>query len=151
MFRGLSPLALDGKGRLSIPAKFRERLGEICNGHLVVTIHSDRCLLIFPLPEWEIVEKKLTQLPSTHKRALALRRLLIGHAEDCEMDGQGRILLSASLRQFAALDKRVVLVGQGSRFELWDEQTWHQKREQWLAEQTEETEGLPGELESLSF
>ena len=131
-----------------MPAKFRDELRESCAGQLVLTIDRDRCLLIYPLPVWEDVERKLILLSSTNRQAKGLKRLLLGHAEDCQMDSQGRILLPVPLREFAGLDKRVVLVGQGSKFELWDEQSWYRLRDQWLAEKES---GLPADLESLCF
>lgn len=149
MFRGLTALSLDAKGRLAIPTRYRAGLQEVCEGQLVVTIDRDRCLLIYPLAQWEEVEYKLVRLSSTDPRARSLKRLLLGHAEECEMDGQGRILLSAPLRDFARLERRVVLVGQGNKFELWDEQTWYRLRDQWLDERDEGD--LSTDLESLSF
>ncbi len=151
MFRGISPLSLDGKGRMSIPSRYRDRLRECCSGQVVVTIDRDRCLLIYPMPTWEEVERKLVQLSSTNHKARGLKRLLMGHAEECEIDASGRILLSAPLREFAELDKRVVLVGQGNKFELWDEQRWYGLRDEWLAEDEEDDGDLPAELGSLSF
>ena len=133
-----------------MPAKYRERLRESCAGQLVVTIDRDRCLLIYPLPVWEEVEQKLVQLSSTNRQARGLKRLLLGHAEECPLDGQGRILIPAPLREFAHLDKQVVLVGQGNKFELWDEPTWYQLREQWLAETGQDSD-LPAAVEALSF
>lgn len=151
MFRGVSPLTLDAKGRISMPAKHRDRLIERCGGHLVVTVDRDGCLLIYPLPDWEEVEAKLVRLSSTNKRARGLKRLLMGHAEELDLDGSGRVLLPAPLREFAKLDKHVVLVGQGNKFELWDEPTWHRLRDEWLAEDEGEDGELPGDLESLAF
>ena len=150
MFRGINSLTLDNKGRLAVPAKYRNSLRESCAGQLVLTIDRDRCLLLYPLPVWEEVVQKLIQLSSTNWQARGLKRLLLGHAEECDMDGQGRILIPAPLREFAGLDKHVVLVGQGNKFELWDEQTWYQCREQWLAE-TGRDSALPADLETLSF
>ncbi len=149
MFRGVSPLSLDNKGRLSVPAKYRERLLQSCAGQLVITIDRDGCLLIYPLPVWEEVEAKLIRLSSTHPQARSLKRLLLGHAEECELDGSGRVLLPAPLREFAKLDKHVVLVGQGNKFELWDEQTWSRLRDEWLS--GDAAGALPADLESLSF
>lgn len=150
MFRGINSLTLDNKGRLAVPAKYRNSLRESYAGQLVLTIDRDRCLLLYPLPVWEEVEQKLIQLSSTNWQARGLKRLLLGHAEECNVDGQGRILIPAPLREFAGLDKHVVLVGQGNKFELWDEQTWYQRREQWLAE-TGLDSALPADLETLSF
>jgi len=151
LFRGISAISLDGKGRLSIPTKHRERLIEQCDGQLIVTIDRDGCLLLYPLPEWEEVEAKLVRLSSTNRAARSLKRLLMGHAEECQLDAAGRVLLPAPLREFAKLDKRVVLVGQGNKFELWDEQTWGQLREEWLADSAGTSGDLPDDLESLAF
>lgn len=134
MFRGVSNLSLDSKGRLAIPARYRDRLESFCASRLVITVDSDRCLLIYPEPTWTEIERKLQQLPSFNPAARKLQRLYIGHAHDTEMDAQGRVLLPPELRKFAALDKRVALVGQGNKFELWDEDTWNGNCEEWLSE-----------------
>jgi MraZ protein len=150
VFRGVNPLSLDAKGRITMPARHRARLEEHCRGHLVITIdREDPCLLIYPLPEWERIEAQIDALPTLHKKVRRLQRLLVGHAADCEMDGQGRVLLPPPLRDFARLERRVVLIGQGKKFELWDEQTWNQQLADWLAE--EEEGELPSELDSLSL
>ena len=133
-----------------MPAKYRDRLKECCAGQLVLTIDRDHCLLVYPLPTWEEVEQQLIRLSSTNKQARGLKRLLLGHAEECQLDSQGRILIPPPLREFANLDKRVALVGQGNKFELWDEQAWYRLRAQWLDE-TEDNRALPADLESLSF
>ena len=150
MFRGVNPLNLDAKGRMAMPMKYRERLQEMCGGQLVLTIDRDHCLLVYPLPEWEEIERKLVKLPTLNSKARRLQRLLIGHATEVELDGAGRILLPPPLREFAELDKKVILVGQGNRFELWNEGLWQERREQWLMEDEDE-QPLPAELESLSL
>ena len=122
-FRGINNLNIDAKGRMAMPSRYRERLLESCGGRLVVTVDRDHCLLVYPLPEWEIIEAKLVELPSLNREARLLQRLLIGHATECEMDGQGRILLPAMLREFAKLTKKIVIIGQGKKFEIWDEQS----------------------------
>ncbi len=151
MFRGVSTLNLDAKGRMAIPTRYRERLQETCASQLVLTVDRDRCLLLYPEPEWVEIERKLKALPSFNKAARTLQRLYIGHAHDVEMDGQGRISLPAELRSFANLDKRVALVGQGNKFELWDEGTWSGKRDEWLDEVGLEDLELPADVESLSI
>lgn len=133
-----------------MPTKYRDRLQDICGGQLVITVDRDHCLLVYPLPEWEEIERKLVKLPSLNKQARRLQRLLIGHATECELDGAGRILLSPLLREFAAIDKQVMLIGQGNKFELWDEATWNARRESWLSE-VEGEEELTADLESLSL
>lgn len=150
MFRGASKLSLDAKGRLSIPTRYRERIADRSAGQLVVTVDRDYCLLIYPLPEWEEIERKLMRLPSLNRQARKLQRLMVGYATEVELDGSGRILLPLELREFAGLARKAVLIGQGNRFELWDEDSWNAKRDTWLQEQDPD-QGLPGELESLSL
>ena len=134
---------------MSIPSKYRSRLQQQCAGQLLMTVDPDGCLLIYPLPVWEEVEIRINSLPSTNPRAKALKRLLMGYAESCAMDGNGRVLISTPLRDYARLDKRVALVGQGKKFELWDEQTWYALRDDMIALQ--KTDAGQAELDSLSF
>jgi MraZ protein len=151
MFRGANKVTLDAKGRLAVPTRYRERILERSNGRLIATVdRSDPCLLIYPLPEWEEIELKLRRLPTLNPVARRLQRLMIGHATDLELDGSGRILLPSSLREFAKLSKTAMLIGQGNRFELWDEAQWNESREQWL-QADEPVEDLPPELSSLSL
>ncbi len=151
VFRGVNVLNLDAKGRLTMPARYREALQAQSGGRLVVTVDRDHCLLIYPLGEWEEIERKLVRLPSFNRQARSLQRLLIGHATECEMDGNGRILLTPPLRSFAGLDKRVVLIGQGNKLELWDEQAWNSQCDDWLEAGALDEAELPAELESLSL
>ncbi|MCW8890978.1 MAG: division/cell wall cluster transcriptional repressor MraZ [Sedimenticola sp.] len=151
MFRGVNKLNLDAKGRLAIPTRFRERLQECCASELVVTIDRDHCLLIYPLPEWQEIERKLMKLPSFNKAARNLQRLLVGHATEVEMDAQGRVLLPPALRDFAKLEKHTVLIGQGNKFELWDEALWNSQRDGWLDEVNLDDLDLPADLETLSI
>ncbi len=134
-----------------MPAKFRDRLQDQCDGKLVITVDRDGCLLVYPLPEWEEIERKLVKLPTLNKQARRLQRLLIGHATECELDGSGRILIPPPLREFASLDKHTVLIGQGNKFELWDAQIWNERRAVWLSEDEDDEEGLPIEFQSLSL
>jgi MraZ protein len=150
VFRGVNNITLDAKGRMAMPTRYRERLHECCTGQLVVTVDRDHCLLMYPLPEWEEIERKLVRLPSLNKQARRLQRLLIGHATECQLDANGRVLLPPPLREFASLNRQAVLIGQGNKFELWDEQIWNERRDIWLAEEDDELE-MPDELESLSL
>lgn len=150
MFRGRTVLSLDSKGRMAMPAKYRDRLSEICAGQLIVTIDRSSCLLVYPQPVWEEVEEKLIQLSSTNMQARNLKRFLLGHAEECEMDGQGRILISAPLREFAFLEKRVTLIGQGHKFELWNQERFDQATEDWRKEHPKDSD-LSGNVELLVF
>ncbi len=152
MFRGVSSINLDEKGRLAVPTRYRAELNDCCEGQLVITVGLDKCLLLYPLPEFEEIERKLVKLPALNKQVKRLQRLLIGHAAECELDGQGRILIPEPLRRFAALEKRVALVGQGNKFEVWDEDCWDRGREEWIeAERLGEDEELSPELGSLSL
>jgi MraZ protein len=151
LFRGVNKLNLDAKGRLAVPTRYRERLQERCASELVVTIDRDHCLLIYPLPEWQEIERKLMKLPSFNKAARNLQRLLVGHATEVEMDGQGRVLLPPALRDFARLDKHVVLIGQGNKFELWDEERWNSQRDGWLDEVDLNNLDLPAEFDTFSI
>ena len=152
MFRGVTHLNLDSKGRLAIPARYRDSLREGCDGRLILTVDADGCLLIYPFPEWERIEKELSALPSLNRQSRRLQRLLIGHAEELELDSQGRILLPAPHRRYAGLDKRGVLIGQGRKFELWDADTWNDNVDSWVAEERDEDDGEPGPaLGTLSY
>ena len=134
-----------------MPARYRERLLEGCGGRLVVTVDRDHCLLVYPLPEWEIIETKLVELPSLNKTARLLQRLLIGHATELEMDAQGRILLPAMLREYADLKKKAVLIGQGKKLEIWDEDTWTESQGEWLETVNADDGELHSALEELSL
>ena len=149
-FRGVSNLSLDAKGRIVLPARYRERLAEICDSQLVVTIDTDQpCLLIYPLPDWEDIEAKIESLPSFNPTTRRIQRLLIGHATEVEVDGNGRMLLSNPLREYAQLGKKVVLIGQGKKFELWDEELWGQRMQSWLDDDVEDE--MPAALAELSL
>ena len=151
MFRGVNAINLDAKGRLAIPTRYRQVLRERCHGNLVATIDTDEpCLLIYPLDEWEAIQQKIEALPSFHPMTRRIQRLLIGHATDLEMDGNGRILVPPLLRNYANLQKHSILLGQGRKFELWDEGCWNERRNQYLKE-ANETDEVPVELQSLSL
>lgn len=148
MFRGIAQLNLDTKGRLAVPARYRDVLLDRCGGHLVITADADRCLLVYPLPDWELIQQKLEGLSNLDPRVRELQRRLIGFAVDVDMDGVGRILVAPALRQYAQLDKSVVLVGQGRKFELWNQDNWEQ-----LIDRAGGfgAGGLPPELEDFSL
>ncbi len=150
MFRGATKLTVDVKGRLVMPTRHRDRLREQCGGQLVITVDRDQCLLIYPLPEWELIQRKLMALPSLQPQARRLQRLMVGHATDIELDAHGRLLLPQELREFAGLNRHAMLIGQGGRFELWDEARWLERREVWL-KSDDATGTLPVDLESISL
>jgi MraZ protein len=148
MFQGAVQLNLDSKGRLAIPARHRDILLANCAGQLVLTADADGCLLFYPQPEWQPIRDKLLKLSALNPRIRALQRRLIGYAEEVEMDAAGRVLISSALRNYATLDKRVMLIGQGNKFELWDEAKWTAQQEAELSFANGE---LPPELEGFTL
>lgn len=134
MYRGATALNLDAKNRLAVPSKHRDALQVQSEGRLVMTAHPHRCLLLYPQPAWEPIQEKITSLPSLNQQASLLQRLLVGMAEDVEMDAAGRLLVPPVLRQFAGLEKQVMLVGQGGHFELWSQEGWQAQLELAMAQ-----------------
>lgn len=125
MFRGANAINLDTKGRLAIPTKYRQTLLDDCEGQLVCTVDTQQsCLLLYPLPEWEEIELKLSKFSSMVPAERRMQRLLLGYATEVEMDKNGRLLLSSPLRNHAKLSKEVMLVGQLNKFEIWDADIW---------------------------
>lgn len=147
MFKGGSTVNLDAKGRLALPTKFREDLAASCDGRMVLTVHDDGCLMLYPAQEWEEIERKLVRLPNQNKTARRLQRMLLGHATEVEMDSHGRILVPPRLREFANLEKKVVLAGIGNKFEIWNDTAWEQSCEEWVSAGGDEA--LPDSLDNL--
>jgi MraZ protein len=142
---------MDAKGRLAMPARQREPLLSQCDGQIVVTIDTQAsCLAIYPLPEWERIEQDIQALPALNPAVKRFQRLVLGYATDIELDANGRMLLSQPLRDYAQLEKKLVLVGQGNKLELWSEALWLAEREQALEESGADAE-LPPELLSLTL
>ena len=151
VFRGVQHINMDAKGRLAMPARQREPLLSRCEGQIVITIDTQsNCLAIYPLPEWERIEQDIQGLPALKPAVKRFQRLMLGYATDLELDSSGRILLPQSLREYAQLDKKLVLVGQGNKLELWSEALWLAEREQALRDSGPEAE-LPEELMSLTL
>ena len=121
MFQGASSLSLDAKGRLSVPTRHRDVLTATAAGQLTITKHPHGCLMVFPRGEWEKFRERLAALPMS---AQWWKRIFLGNAMDCEMDGNGRVLIAPELRAAAGLSKEAVLLGMGNHFELWDAQTY---------------------------
>ncbi len=151
MFRGVNKLTLDAKGRFAIPTRYRDGLQMLCDAELVITIDTQRCLLIYPKPVWLEKEHKLMQMPNVDERTRIMQRLLVGHATEVPMDSQGRVLLPPPLREFANLEKQAVLIGQEMKLELWDETHWYEKREEWLRKLEQTQPSLSAGMESLSI
>ena len=147
MFHGSHAITMDSKGRIAIPAKLRDLLSEICAGRLVATAHTEeRRLLIYPEPQWQELVPKIEALPNMNRRARKVQRLLLGYATHLDMDANGRAVLPVPLRSYANLDKKLMLVGQGKKFELWSETSWFD----WLDSEDDDGE-LPEEMQSLSY
>lgn len=142
MFQGSSALTLDAKGRVSIPTRHRDALISQVEGRLTLTRHPDGCLLVYPRTVWE---QRRTQIAAFPMSARSLQRLLLGSAQDVEMDGSGRILISPELRSAAGLAREVMLLGMGSHFELWDAAEWSRREAEDLAK------GMSDALENFSF
>lgn len=152
MFRGLNSINMDEKGRITIPSRYRDLIDEHADGACVMTIDTEqRCLLLYPQSHWEEIEKKLESLPSFNAASRRIQRLLIGHATEIEMDRNGRILVPPLLREYAGLDKLVMLVGQGKKFEIWGESQWNMARDGWLADDLGDEDDLPDQLKDLSL
>lgn len=130
--------------------RYREPLSDICQSQLIISIDTEQpCLLIYPLNEWELIEDKIEALPSFNPMTRRIQRLLIGHATDVEVDANGRMMVATPLREYAQLDKKVVMIGQGKKFELWDEATWHKSRDEWVNDKMDGE--LPAALTELTL
>ncbi len=135
MFRGIHQVSVDAKGRMSLPTRLRDELSQYDDEGVVVTIDPvSRCLLLYPLSEWDLIQQKLDKLPTFQPQARRLQRLLVGHATDLEVDKAGRILLPAPLREFARLDKKLTILGQGKKLEIWSLEEWEAQREDYLSQ-----------------
>jgi len=115
MFRGATRVTLDTKGRFAMPARYRDGLLEQCSGQLVTTVDRDYCLLLYPLPTWEEIERKLTTLPTLNRQVRRLQRLMIGYATELELDGHGRVRLPRELREFAGLDRKLYFMAEAGK------------------------------------
>lgn len=152
MFRGLSAINIDAKGRVIVPMRYRGILETQSQNKIVITIDTEQaCLLLYPFVVWEEIEQKIAALPSFNPLTRRIQRLLIGHATEEELDANGRILLPPPLREYAQLKQKAVLVGQGKKFEIWAEESWHKERGAWLGEKLLTQETLPEELKDLSL
>ncbi|PCJ25081.1 MAG: cell division/cell wall cluster transcriptional repressor MraZ [SAR86 cluster bacterium] len=141
MFRGINTINLDAKGRLAMPARYRELLASQNIDQLVVTIDPNHsCLMLYPVAEWDQIERQIESLSSFDPVTQRIKHLLIGHATDLELDGSGRILLPQELRLYAKLEKHVCLIGQGKKLEIWSQEIWSQQRDKWLGESSTEGE-----------
>ena len=150
MFRGVQHINLDAKGRMAVPSRQRELLSVMSEGHIVLTVDTQApCLALYALPEWERIESDVQALPALKPAIKRFQRLVLGYASDLQLDGSGRILIPPALRDYAKLEKRAVLVGQGNKLELWSEELWQQECVAALA--ADSLEELPAELMQLNL
>lgn len=150
MLRGIAAVNVDPKGRFAMPVRYRPQLELGEKPQLVLTIDTEeRCLLLYPMLAWEDIENKLSKLPSFDPATRRVQRLLIGHATECECDGQGRLLIPPELRDYAGIEKKLVLLGQGNKLEIWSEDVWTLHRTS-LIDGDRATQ-LPEDLKSLSL
>ena len=152
MFRGITNLSVDTKGRLAIPSRYRNSIIDASNRQIIVTVdHTDHCLLIYPMQDWINIEEQLMKLSNMNRRSRNVQRLLLGHAFECELDNQGRIRIAAPLREYAGLEKKVVLVGQLNKFELWNADTWQTERDAWITEAQSDDMEMDDALSQVSL
>ena len=126
MFRGANSINLDSKGRIAIPAKYRDGINESAESHMIVTCDPyENCLLIFTLKHWETTEADLQALSNSKPLFRRLKRIMLAHATEVDMDANGRLLIPSVLRERANLNKESMLIGQGNTFQLWNENEWN--------------------------
>jgi MraZ protein len=149
MYLGSNSISMDPKGRLAIPAKVRDSLLLDCGGRIVVTAHTEeRCLLVYPEQQWQLLLPKIESLPNINRRAAKMQRLLLGYATTLDIDEtSGRILLPPTLREYAGLEKKLMLVGQSKKLELWSEDEWFK----YISAADDGDDELPAEVLSLSL
>ena len=152
MYRGCSKISIDSKGRLAVPSRYRALILEQAPNNLVITLNPlDRSLYLYPLPEWEIIEDKLAALSDFDKQIRRTKQMMRGYANDCQLDSQGRILIPKELRGHAELSRQAIILGQGNKFEIWNEKTWEKQRDDWLESVGDESTSSSDSLRSLSL
>lgn len=127
MFRGRYEHTMTDKGRISVPAKFRDVLNDKYGEESLIITNFDRCLIVYPLQEWNEIERRAAELPQFKQEVISFLRHLIGNADDCPIDGQGRILLPQSLRNHAQIKRDVVMIGMLTKFEIWAKEIWDEE------------------------
>lgn len=152
MFRGFNKISVDSKGRLAVPSRYRELISVQAENSLIITLNPlDRSLWLYPLPEWELIEDKLATLSDFEKQSRRTKQMMRGYASDCQLDGQGRILIPRELRTHAEINKQVVILGQGNKFEIWNEVVWKAQRDEWLTSVGDDSLTTPESLQELSL
>ena len=152
LFRGFNKISIDNKGRLAVPSRYRELISVQAENSLVITLNPlDRSLWLYPLPEWDVIEDKLASLSDFDKQSRRTKQMMRGYATDCQLDSQGRILIPKELRSYADLTKQAVILGQGNKFEIWNEKAWEAQRDEWLETVGDDSQDTPESLQSLSL
>lgn len=152
MFRGLSTVSIDAKGRLAVPARFRDQLARLDGATLILTVNPwDRCLWLYPLPEWDAIEAKLSTLSDFDKSSRRTKQIMRGYATDCRCDAQGRVLLPQELREIATLERQAVMLGQDNKLEIWNAESWRAERDDWFDDVAGGTDTTSTALGSLSL
>lgn len=131
MFLGSYEHALDAKGRVSLPARFRETLGGIGDARLILSTNVDPggpCLVAYPIQAWQTFQERISSLPQFDEAVIRLKRLHIAGATECTPDRQGRILIPPVLREYAGLQRVVLFAGLGPQIEIWDRGRWEEER-----------------------
>ena len=150
MLRGPTNITLDAKGRLSIPTKYREWIAARCDGQVVCTVDHRKCVMIYPLPDWQEAQRTLMRLPNMAKKHQKMRELLMGYAIDVELDSHYRVLIPKEHRGFAGLDRQAMMFGQGNKFDVWDEVCWNERLSRWMDADDDDVD-LTAELATLSY
>ncbi|MEM6708817.1 MAG: division/cell wall cluster transcriptional repressor MraZ [Pseudomonadota bacterium] len=152
MFRGIANATLDAKGRMPLPTRFREQVLSRSSGQVVLTVDIEsRCLLLYCRQDWDAVQRRIEKLPNLSPTTRKLQRLLIGHATDLELDASGRFLVSPNHRDYAGLEKRLVVLGQSNKIEIWSEALWQASTEAWLNADSRRELTLSEEFGTLSI
>lgn len=152
LFRGFNKISIDNKGRLAVPSRYRDLISVQAENSLVITLNPlDRSLWLYPLPEWDVIEDKLASLSDFDKQSRRTKQMMRGYATDCQLDSQSRILIPKELRSYADLTKQAVILGQGNKFEIWNEKAWEAQRDEWLETVGDDSQSTPESLQSLSL
>lgn len=154
MFRGINSVNLDSKGRFALPRRYQTCIKDEADGKVIITIDPDECcLLLYPLQAWEDIACKIESLPSFNPLTRRIQRSLIGHATEEDLDNSGRILIPPLLRDYASLQLqgKIILLGQGKKFEIWSHELWEKERETWRGRKLLTNEELPEGLKSLAL
>lgn len=150
-FRGIASATLDAKGRMALPARHREIVAAVSQGAVVVTISAvDLCLRLYPRSIWEAFQDRLESLPNVRPSVRRIQQMMIGHATDLELDGNGRLLLPAKLREYAGLSKKLCLVGLGEKVEIWDDDRWNSITQDFREALAEDKDGQLSEIQELT-